>query len=88
MAVVWIKSHCGTIGRGEISDSEREIGSALISFAEQSNKVKGENRFLYAAWTREGWVGGIGRSGCTGTGPPRFIVAEREAVRRQLENKQ
>ena len=54
MAVVWIKSHCGTIGRGEITDSEREIGSASISFAGQNNKVKGENRFLYAAWTREG----------------------------------
>lgn len=48
--------------------------------------MKGKNRFLYAAWTREGWVGGIGRSGCTG--PPRFTVAEKEAVRKRLGNKQ
>ena len=74
MVVVWIKSHCGTIGKDEITDSEREISSASISFAGQNNQVTGKNRFLYATCTREGWVGGIGCSGCTG--PPRFIEFE------------
>ena len=80
MAVVWRKSHYGIIGIDEISDSEHEIGSASISFAGQNNQVTWKNRFLYDAWTREGWVGGIGRSGCTEN--PRVSVAAR-AVRRR-----
>ena len=46
MAVVWIKSHGGTIGRGEISDSEREVGSASISFAGQNNQMTGGKQVL------------------------------------------